>query len=529
MRKTALTLILILFISQLLFAQSGTSGRIRYGSSLPATCSPSTGDVFFKISNPNPGLYTCVSANNWQLSGTGSVNSVGISTNLGFITVGSSPVTASGTITLNGTSLASNLVVATPDGSSGVVAARALVGDDVPAANLAIGSNGGVTGNLPVNRLNGGAGATAGTYWSGAGTWTTPAGSGGGGSTTIQVANDTVTGTTLNTLTKLSSGKAIIPSTSDDATMVGITSSGAGTTGNATITQLGLASCIFDGAATAGDYVTLSQTVTGNCHDAGSAYPTVRQVIGRVAVNLASTGTGSVYLFSPEILGNTSAQAFAYDIASSVSGLLSSSQTILKFVADRNGVIAVTGSTCTAESAATAQTDLSVTVNGSSKGTLRFAASATTCSVVSPVTTLVNSGDVIRVLAPVGVDATLADVSVTVKAGVADSTYDLSTQNNGDFAVSQTVLTFSAVRAFTLGLTGSTCAADVAATAQTDFLVKVNGTTKATLRFAASGTTCSVVAPSSTVIASGDIIKIIAPASPDATLAGVAFTLKGSN
>jgi hypothetical protein len=83
--------------------------------------------------------------------------------------------------------------------------------------------------------------------------------------------------------------------------VIGITISGAGTTGSATISPIGPASCVFDGATTAGDYVQISSSTAGNCHDVGATYPTSGQVIGRVLSTNVAGGTYTVTEFSSEI------------------------------------------------------------------------------------------------------------------------------------------------------------------------------------------------------------------------------------
>jgi len=119
------------------------------------------------------------------------------------------------------------------------------------------------------------------------------------------VANAASTGTTLNTLTKLTGtpSTAVKTATTDTGGSIGITVAGAGTTGNATIQMYGGSiPCVFDGATTAGDYVQISSSTAGNCHDAGSGYPSSKQVIGRVLSTHGSGGTYSIDLFPAEIV-----------------------------------------------------------------------------------------------------------------------------------------------------------------------------------------------------------------------------------
>jgi hypothetical protein len=101
--------------------------------------------------------------------------------------------------------------------------------------------------------------------------------------------------------------------------IIGICTSGCGTTGTAVVQQSGASLCVFDGSITSGDYVQNSPTVNGDCHDAGALYPSFGQVIGRVANTASGAGLYGIDLFSPEIQGKgTSVCANA--AATSVSG-----------------------------------------------------------------------------------------------------------------------------------------------------------------------------------------------------------------
>jgi hypothetical protein len=114
----------------------------------------------------------------------------------------------------------------------------------------------------------------------------------------IQRANDSGTGTTLHRLAKLTAGgQAVRIAASDNTGILGIVTAGAGTTGNAEIAVLGIATCEADTSTTVGNYVAAATGTAGRCADAGSSFPVTGQVIGRWLSAVSPGGLGQVLLF----------------------------------------------------------------------------------------------------------------------------------------------------------------------------------------------------------------------------------------
>ena len=124
-----------------------------------------------------------------------------------------------------------------------------------------------------------------------------------GGALVTGIPNQASTGTTLGKLAKVtgSPATAVVTSTSDTSGVIGIVADGAGTSGNAQIARGGQASCVFDGPTTAGDYVQISATAAGDCHDAGASFPGTGQVLGRVLSTNGTAGTFNLLLSGGDV------------------------------------------------------------------------------------------------------------------------------------------------------------------------------------------------------------------------------------
>jgi len=82
---------------------------------------------------------------------------------------------------------------------------------------------------------------------------------------------------------------------------------------------------------------------------------------------------------------------------------------------------------------------------------------------------------------------------------------------------------------FPVGLIGSQGTAGVPATAAASYHISKNGTTVGAMFFAPGAATATFTMGSATTYLAGDILTVVAPASPDATLANLAWNLVGSH
>ena len=110
----------------------------------------------------------------------------------------------------------------------------------------------------------------------------------------------------------------------------------------------------------------------------------------------------------------------------------------------------------------------------------------------------------------------------------------VSTTISGSFAGTSTAnlvvqrYVFAGTVTFPVGLADSQGTAGVAATAATTYAIKKNATNVGSMVFGASSTTAPFAMPTATTFMTGDVLTIVAPATPDATLANLAWTLVGS-
>lgn len=114
--------------------------------------------------------------------------------------------------------------------------------------------------------------------------------------------------------------------------------------------------------------------------------------------------------------------------------------------------------------------------------------------------------------------------------GGTDEPFDLGAFVPGTPIAAQVCLRFNVVRAFTwlATLPGSVFSAGIAATASTTFTIKQNGSSIGTLVWAIAGTVPTVTFSSDVTFAVNDVITLVAPGSPDATLADIGFSFAGT-
>jgi hypothetical protein len=86
---------------------------------------------------------------------------------------------------------------------------------------------------------------------------------------------------------------------------------------------------------------------------------------------------------------------------------------------------------------------------------------------------------------------------------------------------------FAASATLPVGLSGSRGTASTVATAMTTFVIQKNSVAVGNMSFLGSAATATFAMSSATVFNAGDVLTVVTPATPDATLANLAWTFLG--
>ena len=108
-------------------------------------------------------------------------------------------------------------------------------------------------------------------------------------------------------------------------------------------------------------------------------------------------------------------------------------------------------------------------------------------------------------------------------------TYDIAASYEGTIPASEVLLRFKFSRlvTFIAGLAPSTATVAAATTATKAFTLYQNGASIGSMTFAAGESVATFSLPADTIFEIDDVLTVTAPATPDVTLAGLAFTLSG--
>jgi hypothetical protein len=267
-------------------------------------------------------------------------------------------------------------------------------------------------------------------------------------------------------------------------------------------------------------------------------------VKGSTSINLAAASGGFFYTdgttngliqLSASSSGGGSSSTNPFDIGVYIPGLPLASAIVFRYNVLRafTWPINLTGSVFNARVAATATAAFLIKQNGSTIGTLSFAAAATVPTVTFSAAVTFAVNDVITITAPGSVDATLADIAFDFFGSIAQSNtlvpFDMGTFISGKPLAAAVVLRFNVVRQFVwkASLTGSVCNAGTASAASAVFTIKNNGSSIGTVTFSTSATG-TISFTTDVFFAVNDVLTIEAPAVQDTTLADVALNIFGA-